>query len=95
MRLLLCLNVIGILAFVAGAMATWGISLNALSLVNLVITVGLGIEFSVHLARAFVLEKGTIDDASKRRFWRCCQFCDSRHLDDKTMWNFCACFCRL
>ncbi len=34
-------------------MAIWNVNLNAISLVNLVICVGLGVEFCVHLARAF------------------------------------------
>jgi len=33
----------------------WSISLNALSLVNLVITVGISVEFCSHIARAFAL----------------------------------------
>lgn len=42
---------------VAGVMAVWGISLNAVSLVNLVICAGLAVEFTVHLARAYVAHK--------------------------------------
>lgn len=38
---------------IAGVMALWGISLNAVSLVNLVICVGIGVEFCAHIARAF------------------------------------------
>jgi len=33
----------------------WSISLNALSLVNLVMTVGISVEFCSHIARAFTL----------------------------------------
>lgn len=46
---------------VAGVMAVWGISLNAVSLVNLVICAGLAVEFTVHLARAYVAHRH--DDA--------------------------------
>lgn len=38
---------------IVGFMAIWNVNLNAISLVNLVICVGLGVEFCVHLARAF------------------------------------------
>jgi Niemann-Pick C1 protein len=38
---------------VAGMMVLFGVSLNALSLVNLVICVGIGVELCVHVARAF------------------------------------------
>lgn len=39
---------------VMGAMGAWGISLNAISLVNLVISVGIAVEFCSHIARAFM-----------------------------------------
>lgn len=38
-----------------GLMYFWSISLNALSLVNLVMTVGISVEFCSHVARAFAL----------------------------------------
>lgn len=44
-----------ILGNIGGAMATWGISLNAVSLVNLIICVGLAFEFCVHITRAFIV----------------------------------------
>jgi Niemann-Pick C1 protein len=37
-----------------GVMAVWGISLNAISLVNLVISLGIAVEFCAHIARAFM-----------------------------------------
>jgi len=39
---------------VMGVMGAWGISLNAISLVNLVISLGIAVEFCSHIARAFV-----------------------------------------
>jgi Niemann-Pick C1 protein len=39
---------------VMGIMPLWGISLNALSLVNLVISLGIAVEFCAHIARAFM-----------------------------------------
>lgn len=39
---------------VMGTMGIWGISLNALSLVNLVISLGIAVEFCSHIARAFM-----------------------------------------
>ncbi|VEU21101.1 DEKNAAC101992 [Brettanomyces naardenensis] len=50
---ILALNVGLIMINVAGAMAVWNISLNAVSLVNLMICLGLAVEFSVHLVRHF------------------------------------------
>jgi Niemann-Pick C1 protein len=42
-------------------MALWGVSLNAISLVNLVICVGIGVEFCVHIARAFIVGGEGVD----------------------------------
>ncbi|KAG6829322.1 hypothetical protein H0H92_004925 [Tricholoma furcatifolium] len=39
---------------VMGVMPLWGISLNAISLVNLVISLGISVEFCAHVARAFM-----------------------------------------
>ncbi|KAG8881788.1 hypothetical protein FRB97_009123 [Tulasnella sp. 331] len=39
---------------VMGVMGVWGISLNAISLVNLVISLGIAVEFCSHIARAFM-----------------------------------------
>lgn len=39
---------------VMGVMPIWGISLNAISLVNLVISLGIAVEFCAHIARAFM-----------------------------------------
>ncbi|WVO13857.1 hypothetical protein L204_101480 [Cryptococcus depauperatus] len=41
-------------ANVMGVMGYWGISLNAISLVNLVISLGIAVEFCSHIARAFM-----------------------------------------
>lgn len=41
-----------------GGMGMWNVSLNAISLVNLVIGVGIGVEFCSHVARAFVGANG-------------------------------------
>lgn len=51
--LVLVITVIMIITDIVGIMALWGVNLNAVSLVNLVICVGIGVEFCVHIARAF------------------------------------------
>ncbi|ANB13936.1 Ncr1p [Sugiyamaella lignohabitans] len=48
-----CIVVACIVTNIGGIMALWDISLNAVSLVNLVICVGIGIEFCIHVARAY------------------------------------------
>src|SRR6218665_905012 len=44
-----------ILASMFGMMYFWSIALNAVSLVNLVMTIGIAVEFCSHIARAFAL----------------------------------------
>ena len=51
---------------VLGCMALFSVSLNAISLVNLVICVGIGVEFCAHVARAFMFPaKNVMEKASK------------------------------
>ena len=45
---------------IAGTMALAGVSLNAVSLVNIVICVGIGVEFCAHIARAFTIPSSSI-----------------------------------
>ena len=53
--LALVITVVMILINIAGVMSIWSISLNAVSLVNLVICIGLAVEFCVHITRAFIV----------------------------------------
>lgn len=59
--LIIVLMVIMILVNVLGAMTVWHVSLNAVSLVNLVICVGISVEFCCHIARGFVVGFGDRD----------------------------------
>ncbi|CAI7623557.1 unnamed protein product [Penicillium pancosmium] len=45
---------------IIGTMAIAGVSLNAVSLVNLVICVGISVEFCAHIARAFMFPSSTL-----------------------------------
>ncbi|GAA5798038.1 hypothetical protein HPULCUR_003436 [Helicostylum pulchrum] len=54
--------VIMILVDVIGVMTVWGVSLNAVSLVNLVICVGISVEFCCHIARGFMVASGSEKD---------------------------------
>ncbi|KAF8305447.1 hypothetical protein DL93DRAFT_355458 [Clavulina sp. PMI_390] len=45
---------------IMGVMALWGISLNAISLVNLVISLGIAVEFCSHIARGYMSSGGSI-----------------------------------
>ncbi|XP_012683380.2 NPC intracellular cholesterol transporter 1 [Clupea harengus] len=50
---LVCLTIAMILVNMFGVMWLWGISLNAVSLVNLVMCCGISVEFCSHIVRAF------------------------------------------
>ena len=49
----------------AGVMAVWGISLNAISLVNMVMALGISVEFCSHIVRAFTVTQGTRQDRAR------------------------------
>ncbi|KJR85311.1 Niemann-Pick C1 protein [Sporothrix schenckii 1099-18] len=53
---------------IVGAMAVMGVSLNAVSLVNLVICVGISVEFCAHIARAFTFPSGLLRHNARTRF---------------------------
>ncbi|KAI9834070.1 MAG: hypothetical protein M1819_003355 [Sarea resinae] len=53
---------------VIGAMALFNVSLNAVSLVNLVICVGLGVEFCAHVARAFQFPSANVMERARNKF---------------------------
>ncbi|KAK4155692.1 patched family-domain-containing protein [Chaetomidium leptoderma] len=53
---------------IIGAMALMGVSLNAVSLVNLIICVGIAVEFCAHIARAFMFPSRTFMERAKNRF---------------------------
>ncbi|CCX10094.1 sterol-sensing domain of SREBP cleavage-activation-domain-containing protein [Pyronema domesticum] len=53
---------------IMGIMTIWGVSLNAVSLVNLVICVGIGVEFCAHIARGFMVPAGSVMERAKVGF---------------------------
>ena len=64
------LTVIMIVVDVIGTMALAHVSLNAVSLVNLVICVGIGVEFCAHIARAFMFPSRAVLEKAKGKFLR-------------------------
>ena len=62
------MTVIMIVVDVIGAMALTGVSLNAVSLVNLVICVGIGVEFCAHIARAFMFPSRSVMERARTKF---------------------------
>ncbi|KAL4921504.1 patched family-domain-containing protein [Aspergillus aurantiobrunneus] len=61
-------TVVMIVVDIIGSMAISGVSLNAVSLVNLVICVGIGVEFCAHIARAFMFPSRAIMETVPTRF---------------------------
>ncbi|OKL61038.1 hypothetical protein UA08_03281 [Talaromyces atroroseus] len=59
-------TVVMIVVDIIGTMAVAGVSLNAVSLVNLVICVGIGVEFCAHIARAFMFPSRNMLDRSPK-----------------------------
>ncbi|KAJ5907359.1 NPC intracellular cholesterol transporter 1-related protein 1 [Penicillium taxi] len=53
---------------IIGTMAIAGVSLNAVSLVNLIICVGIGVEFCAHIARAFMFPSRTLLEKAPAQF---------------------------
>jgi Niemann-Pick C1 protein len=53
---------------IMGSMAVLGVSLNAVSLVNLIICVGISVEFCAHIARAFMFPSRTVMENHNNTF---------------------------
>ena len=53
---------------ILGVMALAHVSLNAVSLVNLIICVGIGVEFCAHIARAFMFPSRAVMEKAKTQF---------------------------
>lgn len=74
--------VIMILVDVIGVMTVWGVSLNAVSLVNLVICVGISVEFCCHIARGFMVASGSQEERAGKSMVdvgsSVCIFCDMK-----------------
>ncbi|XP_052855676.1 LOW QUALITY PROTEIN: NPC intracellular cholesterol transporter 1 homolog 1b [Drosophila gunungcola] len=63
--LIVLFMVICILINMLGMMWAWSINLNAISLVNLVVCVGIGVEFVAHIVRSFKRAEGTAQERAR------------------------------
>ena len=66
--LVVTITVIMSITTILGSMAISGVSLNAVSLVNLIICVGISVEFCAHIARAFMFPSRTVMERAKSGF---------------------------
>lgn len=62
------ITVVMIVVDIIGTMAVANVSLNAVSLVNLIICVGIGVEFCAHIARAFMFPSTSLMDKARLRY---------------------------
>lgn len=62
--LILCVIIFAVVIELLGVIPIWDVKLNAFSLVNLALAVGMAVELSAHLAHEFVVEMG---DSRKER----------------------------
>lgn len=60
--LVLVMTIILILVNIGGVLSVWNVSLNAVSLVNLIICVGLAVEFCIHITRGYLKAEDVIED---------------------------------
>ncbi|EGG21969.1 Niemann-Pick C type protein [Cavenderia fasciculata] len=51
-----------------GVMYLWNVNLNAVSVVNVVMAIGISIEFCVHVAHAFIRAPDTMDKSEKAKY---------------------------
>ena len=68
--LVVTVTVAMIIIDIVGCMALFGVSLNAISLVNLVICVGIGVEFCAHVARTFMFPSRSIAEKAAKQGFR-------------------------
>lgn len=61
----LLVTVISIMINIGGLLSLWGINLNAITLVNLIICIGLAVEFTIHITRAYAINKIDIFDETE------------------------------
>ncbi|KAI5954390.1 NCR1 [Candida jiufengensis] len=62
---IMVITITSIMINIGGVLAIWGISLNAITLVNLIICCGLSVEFTIHLTRAYTMETFTKEDIQR------------------------------
>lgn len=62
------LTVVMTVVDILGAMVVFDVSLNAVSLVNLIICIGISVEFCAHIARAFMFPSRTVMERAHSRF---------------------------
>lgn len=61
----LLVTIISIMINIGGLLSLWSISLNAVTLVNLIICVGIAVEFTIHITRAYITNQSNIFDESE------------------------------
>ena len=61
--LLVSLGFVALIFELFGLMYIWGVSLNSISMINLVMAIGFSVDYSAHIAHAFLMsEKRTANE---------------------------------
>ncbi|EKX41307.1 hypothetical protein GUITHDRAFT_164388 [Guillardia theta CCMP2712] len=64
--LLVIINVAMVLVDITGLMWLWNVTINSVSIINLVLAIGLAVDYSAHVAHAFMSATGTRDERVKK-----------------------------
>jgi Niemann-Pick C1 protein len=64
--LLVTINVAMVLVDVVALMWMWEVSINSVSIINLVLAIGLAVDYSAHVAHAFMSATGTRDERASK-----------------------------
>ena len=67
--MLVAINVAITLVNVAGYIALWGLSLDTVVSIFLTIALGLAVDYSAHIAHAFMVTRGDNRNERMRRVW--------------------------
>lgn len=63
---LVVLNVLMVDVDILGLMYFWGLTVDSVTIVNLVLAIGLSVDYSVHVAHAFVTSSGTKQERAEK-----------------------------
>ena len=64
MLVMLCILLVDV--DVLGLMWLWGLTINSISIINLVLAVGLSLDYSCHIAQAFLTARGTREQRAQK-----------------------------
>lgn len=85
--LILVVTITSIMVNIGGILALWGISLNAVSLVNLVICMGLAVEFCIHITKGYLKAPITLDQSDDEQLFNSFMNQQTKHVPTIKAYN--------